>query len=91
MLLTRRTLLLLLLAALLLVGGTIAPDLLFVAVVYLALVMAMILIDRRITPAPKEFELTRVNDQRLSLGAENLVVVRVTNRARRAARVMVRD
>jgi len=91
MLLTKRTLLLLLLAALLLVGATFAPDLLFVAVVYLALVIAMMLMDRRITPAPKDFELTRINDQRLSLGAENLIVVRVTNRSRRAVRVMVRD
>jgi len=91
MLLTRRTLFLLLLAALLLVGATFASDLLLVAVVYLALVITMILVDRRVTPAPKEFELTRINDARLSLGAENLVVVRVTNRSRRALRVMVRD
>ncbi len=91
MLLTRRSLLLLLLATLLLVGATFVSDLLLVTVVYLALVITMILIDRRVTPTAKEFELVRINDQRLSLGAENLIIVRVTNRSRRAVRVLARD
>lgn len=91
MLLTRLALLLLLLAALLLVGGSFAPDLLIVTVVYLALVVGMTVLDRIVTPTPSEFELARINDQRLSLGAENLVIVRVTNRSRRSTRVLVRD
>ncbi|MEP7198501.1 MAG: DUF58 domain-containing protein, partial [Chloroflexota bacterium] len=94
MLLTRRTLFLLLLDALLLAGATFEPTLLYLAVAYLFVVLFMVLADRRLTPPPSDFELTRTNDQRLSLGADNLVVVRVTHRAltaRRAVRVLVRD
>jgi uncharacterized protein (DUF58 family) len=94
MLLTRRTLFLLLLDALLLAGATAAPELWYLAVAYLGVVLAMILIDRQLTPAPPDFELTRTHDQRLSLGAQNLVVVHVTHRAqkrRRTVRVLVRD
>ncbi len=91
MLLTRRTLFLLLLDALLLAGATGESLLLYVAVAYLCLVLAMVVVDRQLTPAPKDFILTRTNDARLSLGAENLVRVRVTNRGRRAVRAIVRD
>lgn len=91
MLLTSRTLMLLLFAALLLAGATLAPDLFYVTAVYLSMVIFMIVVDRRLTPAPKDFELARINDQRLSLGAENLVIVRATNRSRRMVRVLVRD
>jgi uncharacterized protein (DUF58 family) len=94
MLLTRRTLLLLLLDALLLAGATVAVELLYVAVAYVGVVLALILLDRQLTPAPPDFELTRAHDQRLSLGAHNRVVVYVSHRApqrRRAVRVLVRD
>jgi uncharacterized protein (DUF58 family) len=91
MLLTRRTLFLLLLNALLLAGGTFAPALIYLAVVYIGIVIVMILADRRLTPAPNDFELARINEPRLSLGAENLVVVRVTNRGHRTVRAIVRD
>lgn len=91
MLLTRRTFFLLLLNALILAGATFAPALMYLAVVYVCVILGMILIDRQITPALKDFELTRTNDPRLSLGAENLVIVRVTNRGRRAVRAIVRD
>jgi uncharacterized protein (DUF58 family) len=90
-LLTSRSLWLLLLAALLLAGASFAPPLLYVAAAYLALVLMMFMADWRISPTPPDFEVTRVNDQRLSLGAENLVTVRVTHRGTRSARVLVRD
>ncbi len=91
MLLTRRTLFLLLLAALLLAGATAAPLLLYLAVAYLCVMLLMLLADRSLSPSATDFELTRTNDQRLSLGAENLVKVRVTHRGQRAVRVLVRD
>ncbi|MBI5650822.1 MAG: DUF58 domain-containing protein [Chloroflexi bacterium] len=91
MLLTRRAFFLFLLNVPLLAGAIIAPALLYLAGVYFFLILGMIFADRVITPAPKEFDLARINDSRLSLGAENLVVIRVTNRSRRAARVIVRD
>jgi uncharacterized protein (DUF58 family) len=91
MLLTPRALLLLLLAAPLLAGATSAPALFLITAVYLSIVVLTILVDRRLAPAPNDFALLRVNEPRMSLGAENLVIVRVTNRSRRAVRVVVRD
>jgi uncharacterized protein (DUF58 family) len=91
MLLTRRAFFLFLLNVPLLAGAIISPALLYLAGIYFFLILGMIFADRVITPAPKEFDLARVNDSRLSLGAENLVIVRITNRSRRAVRVIVRD
>ncbi|TMC48964.1 MAG: DUF58 domain-containing protein, partial [Chloroflexi bacterium] len=91
MLLARRVLFLLLLDALLLAGATFEPLMVYLAVVYLGVVLAMLLADRRITPQANDFELARSNDPRLSLGADNLIAVRVTNRSRRRVRVRVRD
>src|SRR5438034_525796 len=91
MLLARRVLFLLLLDGLLLAGATFEPLMVYLAVVYLGVVLAMLLADRRITPQANDFELARSNDPRLSLGADNLITVRVTNRSRRRVRVRVRD
>ncbi|MBI5302177.1 MAG: DUF58 domain-containing protein [Chloroflexi bacterium] len=91
MLLTRQSLLLLLLTAPFLALGTLARELLILAVVYLLLVMIMIVTDYLLSPAPKDFETQRVNDTRLSLGADNLIIVRVTHRGRRATRLIARD
>src|SRR4051794_12630523 len=91
MLLTRRTLLILLLDTLLIAGATFVPVMLYLAAAYLAVVLVMVLADRRLTPAPAAFELTRTHDERLSLGAENLIVVRIANHGRRTVRVLVRD
>src|ERR1700682_996849 len=82
MLLTRRTLFFLLLAAALLAGATFAPLLIYVAAAYLSLVFVMILTDCRISPRAPDFEVARVNDQRLSLGAQNLVSIHVTHRGK---------
>lgn len=91
MLFTRRALLLVLLTTPLLAVGTIAPGMLYVAIGYLALVVAMIAADRLLSPQPREFTLTRKNDSRLSLGAENRVVISITNGSRRTVRVVARD
>lgn len=91
MLLTRRALLLLLFTAPLLALGTLQPLMVYVATVYLLFVVAMVFADRALTPDPQQFTLTRQNDARLSLGAENRVVVRVENLSRRSVRAMVRD
>ena len=87
MLLAPRVLFFLLLDALLLAGATFEPLMVYLAVVYLGVVLAMLLVDRRLTPHPGDFELARSNDPRLSLGADNLVSVHVTNRSRQRVRV----
>ncbi|MGE5140265.1 MAG: DUF58 domain-containing protein [Rudaea sp.] len=91
MLLTVRSLFLLLLAAALLAGATFAPLLLYVASGYLFLLLLVFWLDWRLTPGPGDLEVRRLNDSRLSLGAENLIRVRITNRARRAAVAVARD
>jgi uncharacterized protein (DUF58 family) len=91
MLLTPRALLLLLFTAPLLALGTIQPVMVYVAIAYLLLVISMIITDRVLTPKPTQFTLTRHNDSRLSLGAENRIAVRVTNHSRRTVRAIARD
>ncbi len=91
MLITRRALLLLLFTAPLLALGTLAPLMVYFALAYLFLVLAMIFADRALSPQPKQFTLTRHNESRLSLGAENRVVVRVTNHSSRTVRAIARD
>lgn len=91
MLLTRRALLLLLFTAPLIALGTIEPLLVYVGIAYLLLVVAMIIADRVLTPKPGQFTMTRENDSRLSLGAENRVVVRIENHSPRTIRAIARD
>lgn len=91
MLLTRRALLLLLVTAPLLALGTVQALMVYVAMGYLLLVVAMVFADRFLTPDSKKFTLTRQNDARLSLGAENRVVVRVENHSSRTVRAIARD
>lgn len=91
MLITRRALLLLLLTAPLLAMGTVESRMLYVALGYLVLVVAMIAADRALSPQPAQFTLTRTNDARLSLGAANRVVVRVENTSARTVRAVARD
>lgn len=91
MLFTRRALLLLLLTTPLMALGTIAPGMLYVALAYLALVIAMIAADRLLSPQPREFELKRQHDSRLSLGAQNRIIVSITNTGRHTVRALARD
>lgn len=91
MLLTRRAFFLLLLTALFLVAATFESAFLYVALAYVVLLFTMVLFDRQLTPRPNQFTLSRVNDPRLSLGAENRIVVRVENRGTRAVRAIARD
>lgn len=91
MLLTRRALFLLLLTALLLALATLESLFVYVALGYLALVVAMIFVDRALTPKPNDFHVTRTNDARLSLGAENRVVIHIENTNKRTVRAIARD
>ena len=91
MLFTRRALLLLLFVTPLLVAGTLAPAMLIVAGVYALAVLAAFIADWRLLPRPRDLEVRRENEPRLSLGADNRVRVFVTNRAARAVFTQVRD
>lgn len=91
MLLTRRALLLLLLTAPLLALGTLESAFLYVALAYLGLVVAMLFADRALSPQPADWKMARRNDARLSLGAENRVLVYVENFSRRTVHAIARD
>ncbi len=63
----------------------------YVALGYFLLVGVMIFADRALSPKQSQFTVTRHNDSRLSLGANNRVVVRVTNNSARSVRAITRD
>lgn len=91
MLLTRRAFALFALAAIVLAGGLITPALIVIAGVYVALLIIALLADRRLSAQPTDFALRRINDQRLSLGANNRVVVQADYRGARPVRILARD
>jgi uncharacterized protein (DUF58 family) len=91
MLPSRRLLLLLLLGALPIVGASVAKPLVWVAVLYFLVVVVVVVVDVLLTPSPDALEVERLHDSRLSLGADNLITVRVTNRSARLLHGTIRD
>lgn len=89
--LTLRSLLLVLIAAPLVAASAYAPTLLIIAIGYLVLVGLMILTDVRISPQPRDFEVARKHDTRLSLGAWNLIQLTVRNNSRQRVTISLRD
>ncbi len=76
----------------LLVGGTaLAPALMWLAIGYLVAVAALVLADYVITPRPNQIEVERINDSRLSIGAENPITLLVANRSRHRLHIKLRD
>src|SRR6266511_3109642 len=88
---TFRLLLFLLLGALLVAGVALAPVLLWLALAYILAVGALVAADYLVTTRPDEIEAERINDGKLSLGADNLVTVLIANRSRRPVRFQLRD
>jgi uncharacterized protein (DUF58 family) len=88
---TFRLLLFLLLGSLLVAGVALAPLLLWVALGYLVAVGALVAIDYAITTKPAAIEIERINDTKLSLGAENLITLLLANRGRRPISFQLRD
>jgi uncharacterized protein (DUF58 family) len=88
---TPRLLLLLLLGSLLVAGVALAPAMAWVAVAYLLAVAGLVVADALVTTRPREVEVERINDTKLSLGADNLVTLLVANRGRRRLRFQLRD
>ncbi len=88
---TFRLLLFLLLGALLVAGVALAPALLWLALAYTLAVGALVAADYFITARPGELEVERINDTKLSLGADNLVTLLLANRSARALSFQLRD
>jgi uncharacterized protein (DUF58 family) len=91
MLPTPRLLALLLIAAPLIALSAFAPGLVWIALAYLLAVAALAVSDALLAPRPAQLELERVHDQRLSLGAENLITVILANATPRPVRFTLRD
>jgi uncharacterized protein (DUF58 family) len=88
---TRLLLLLLLLGALPIAGAGMAPVLIWVALAYFLAVVVLVGIDVVLTPLAETIEVERLNDTRLSLGAENLVTVLLANRNSSPIHFTLRD
>jgi uncharacterized protein (DUF58 family) len=88
---TRRLLVFLLLGALPMAGASLAPPLIWLALVYFLAVLVLVASDIVVTPAPDQIDAERLHDNRLSLGAENLITVLLANRSTHALRFVLRD
>src|SRR5437867_1581440 len=88
---TFRLLLFLLLGSLLVAGVALSPALLWLALAYLAAVGGLVVADYLLTTRPGDIEVERINDTKLSLGAENLITLLLANRGRRPVRFRLRD
>lgn len=88
---TFRLLLFLLLGAVLVAGIALVPTLAWLAVAYLLAVAALVAVDYRLTPNPAAFEAERINDTKLSIGADNLITILLINGSRRSLRFQLRD
>lgn len=91
MLPTPRLLTLLLLAAPLIALAALAPALIWLAAVYLLAVAALALSDLILAARPGQIEVERIHDQRLSLGADNLVTLILANATPRPVAFTLRD
>ena len=89
---TRRGLLLLLLAAPLLAAGTWFPILQWAALAWLIFIIVLFYLDwQRAEEINGRFQIERIHDNKLSLGAENSVQIQIYHRGSRPTTVWVRD
>jgi uncharacterized protein (DUF58 family) len=72
-------------------GAALAPPLLWLAIAYLVLVAVLVVVDYVISAKPGDLEVERINDTKLSLGADNLVTLLISNRGRRPITFQARD
>lgn len=90
--LTNRALLILLPTAPLLALATWLPWMQWIALVYFVAIVIVLIVDwRQALPIEQRFELERVHDTKLSLGANNSIQLQIRNRILRPATVWVRD
>ncbi len=80
----------LLVPSLLLIGTWLA-GLVPVAAIYGLVLLILLAMDRRAAGSVDQFRLERQHDHKLSLGAANRIVIRVTSRARRTTHIVIRD
>ena len=70
---------------------TVSPNLLFIGGAYLVLLLIVSIIDYVTNPLPKQVEITREMNSKFSLGAENMVTLKVVNRSQHRLRIRLKD
>ncbi|HMP43095.1 MAG TPA: DUF58 domain-containing protein, partial [Roseiflexaceae bacterium] len=88
---TFRLLLLLLLGSLLVAGVALDPRMLWLAIAYLVALAVLVATDAFVCVRPSEIDIERINDSRLSIGADNLITILIANRSRRPLQFQLRD
>ena len=88
---TKRLLIFLIPVAIPIVLYTVSPNLLFIGGAYLVLLLIVSIIDYVTNPLPKKVEITREMNSKFSLGAENMVTLKVVNRSLHRLRVHLKD
>ncbi len=88
---TTRGILVLLLAAPIIALGTWWRGMEWVGWGYALLALVLFVLDWRLAGRVDRFEVARQHDTKLSLGAENIILVSVRNRSRRGTKFTVRD
>ncbi|MCP5098639.1 MAG: DUF58 domain-containing protein [Chloroflexi bacterium] len=92
MYLTKRGTAVILTVALLIAAGTWVPSLQWAAVGYLLVLLILFTLDwRQAGSIEQRFEIKRISDNKLSLGADNAIRLNIRNRGRRPANISVRD
>jgi uncharacterized protein (DUF58 family) len=91
MLPTLRGILVLLLAAPIIALGAWLRNMEWIGWAYASFALILFALDWRLAGRVDRFDVARVHDTKLSLGAENAVTVSVRNRSRRGTRLTVRD
>jgi uncharacterized protein (DUF58 family) len=89
--LSNRAVLLLLIAAIPIAFYRVSPNLLYVSFGYLLVLLGVGTLDYLTSPLFKAIDLIREIDSKFSLGADNLVTIRITNRSRYTLRIHLRD
>ena len=70
---------------------SVSPNLMVIDAVYLTLLLVVCLVDYVKTPLFTRVEVARVMNSKFSLGAENIVTLRVVNRSRYQLRLRLKD
>jgi uncharacterized protein (DUF58 family) len=89
--LTRRAFALALLIPALLLLGALIPAAAVLALIYAAMLLWAVGLDRRSAGTVEQFRVERQHDEKLSLGARNRIAIQVESRAPRPVEVTIRD
>lgn len=73
------------------VGAAALPELLTVAILFDVLLIFVALMDLALSPQPRDFEISRLTDDKMNLGAANVVRLRAHSRANAPVVIALRD